>query len=161
MQDSPAPGSRPLVASPVTAWATGMLMATVPCSAREATQILQATADLAGLPAAEVAAALVATARGDAVPAHVERALHRTVLAAQSPSSPEQARETGLRPSPTRTEEVLSRLRGCQARLAQAPSDPGALRAMDDAAYTLCVLIGQPRLQNAIAAAELHLNSTR
>ncbi|AWZ16547.1 hypothetical protein DRB96_34965 [Streptomyces sp. ICC1] len=160
-QNSATPVARPpLVAKPVTAWAIGMLMAKVPCSAREATQILQAAADMAHLSAAEIAAAVVSGARGEAAPAHVERALRRTVLVARS-ASPGAARGTGLLPSLTRTEEVLSRLHGCRARLAQAPGDPGALRAMDDAAYTPCVLLGQPRLRLAISAAEQHLSDLR
>ncbi|MFD6888031.1 DUF5133 domain-containing protein [Streptomyces sp. NPDC059957] len=147
------------MAKPVTAWATGMLMAAVPCSAREAAQILQAAAERVNVSAADIAAVLVATAPGEVAPDHIERALHLTVLAVRSlPAGP---RETGLLPSLPRTQEVLARLQRCRARLARAPGDPDALRAMDDAAYTLCVLLGQPHLRLAISAAEQHVSRLR
>lgn len=63
----------------------------------------------------------------------------------------------GILPARTRVEEALTRLRGCRGRLAVAPEDPAALRAMDDAAYALCVLMGRPTVHEDVLAAEAHL----
>lgn len=135
----------------------GMVMAATPCSAREAKQILAAAAELAHVTVGEMAAAMVAGSRGVPVPAQVERALRRAVEAARTPRSPAPAPPVGITPSRSRTQEVLMRLRDCQARLAAAPTDPDALRAMDDVTYTLCVLMGRATAADALLAAEHHL----
>ncbi|MBT2470652.1 DUF5133 domain-containing protein [Streptomyces sp. ISL-66] len=87
------------------------------------------------------------------LPVRLERALRHAVKAARTPTRA-RTPQTGIRPNRERAEEVLSRLRGCQARLLATPADPGALRAMDDAAYTLCVLMGRPTAHGAVLAAE-------
>lgn len=147
----------PAAAAPTGNWAVGMLMATTPCSARDALRILATAADLADVAVEDLAAAMTATACGTALPARLERALRRAVEAARTPGPGGGPRATALAPNPARTEEVLTRLRGCQARLAAAPQDPAALRAMDDTAYTLCVLMGRPTALEAINAAEEQL----
>ncbi|MBT2450860.1 DUF5133 domain-containing protein [Streptomyces sp. ISL-43] len=128
-------------------------MATTPCSVRDAERILATAADLANVNVLDMAAAMTAGPGGTPVPVRLERALRHAIRAARTPLRPKTAR-TGVLPSRTRAEEVLSRLRGCQARLAATPSDPGALRAMDDAAYTLCVLMDRPTAHEAVLAAE-------
>ncbi|MFD9454007.1 DUF5133 domain-containing protein [Streptomyces sp. NPDC059985] len=136
-------------------------MASTPCTARHARLILATAADLAQVSVTDLAGAMAAApADGPApAPGRVVRALHRAVEAARSPStSPPPS--SGPPPSRTRTEEVLSRLRGCQARLTNTPHDPGAVRAMDDAAHTLCVLMGRPSAHEAVLAAERHLAGT-
>lgn len=148
------PAARP-VPAPTGGWAVGMLMATTPCSARDALRILATAADLADVSVADLAAAMAATACGTALPTRLDRALRRAVEAARGPV--DGPRRAGLAPNPARTEEVLTRLRGCQARLAASPQDPAALRAMDDTAYTLCVLMGRPTAHEAISAAEEQL----
>ncbi|MEU3726486.1 DUF5133 domain-containing protein [Streptomyces sp. NPDC031705] len=153
---APLPG-RPHGEAPTELRAVGLLMATTPCSAREAKQILLAAADRARITAAEAAEAMVAGSLGLPVPVRVERALRRAVQAARTPMPPGAFRSVGILPSRPRTEEVLSRLRGCQARLAADPTNPGTLRAMDDVAYTLCVLMGRPTTHEAVRAAEGHL----
>ncbi|MFD3536748.1 DUF5133 domain-containing protein [Streptomyces sp. NPDC058664] len=150
------PAGRPLLASATTARATGMLMAAAPCSAGEARRILAAAADLAGVTVHDLAAAVAVAPGGTPTPVHVERALRRAVEAARTSAAPT-APPVGLAPSRERTEEVLTRLRGCQARLAAAPEDPAAVRAMDDVAYTMCVLMGRPTTYDAVLAAERHL----
>ncbi|MET9609292.1 DUF5133 domain-containing protein [Streptomyces sp. NPDC006512] len=139
-----------------TASAVGMLMAMTPCSARDAHLILAAAADLARTTPEALASALAAGARGTPVPRRVERAVRRAVQAARAPAPPGQ-RPRALTPARTRTEEALTRLRACQARLAATPGDPAALREMDDAAYTLCVLMGRPTAHDAVLAALEHL----
>ncbi|WP_234330947.1 DUF5133 domain-containing protein [Streptomyces sp. NRRL F-4474] len=139
-------------------WATGMVMALAPCAAREARLVLAAAAELARVPVADFAAAVAAGARGEPVPARWERALRRAVEALRSPrSGPEGGRGVGLLPSRARTEEVLARFRAARDRLAQAPGDGAARGAMDDVAYTLCVLMGRSTVHEAVLAAERHL----
>ncbi|MGR4879882.1 DUF5133 domain-containing protein [Streptomyces sp. LARHCF249] len=133
-------------------------MARTPCSAREARQILAAAAELADVAVEDMAAALAAGSRGVPVPPQVARALHRAVEAARTPRSPSPALSVGILPSRHRTEEALRRLRDCQSRLAAAPTDPDALRAMDDVTYTLCVLMGRATAADALLAAEHHLS---
>ncbi|MFF5703710.1 DUF5133 domain-containing protein [Streptomyces sp. NPDC012794] len=150
---------RPVREAPTELWALGLVMAAAPCSAREAKQILLAAADRARITPAEASAAMVAGSLGLPVPTRVERALRRAVQAARTPLPPGTFQGVGILPSRLRTEEVLSRLRGCQARLAASPTDPGTLRAMDDVAYTLCVLMGRPTTHEAVLAAERHLSA--
>ncbi|MFZ3467794.1 hypothetical protein ACODT3_38420 [Streptomyces sp. 4.24] len=112
LQGSPG---RPLLARPTAASAVGMLMATTPCSVRDAEKILAAAADLADVNVLDVAAAMAAGPGGTPLPALLERALRHAVTAARTPSRAAEAR-TGVLPSRTRAEEVLSRLRGWRPR---------------------------------------------
>lgn len=150
--------SQPLLPGTAThAWAVGTLMAMTPCSAREAHRILAVAADLARTTPDAVAAAMVAARRGGTpLPAHLERAVRRAMEAAREPV-PSNSRPSGLRPARARAEEALVTLRACQARLADSPDDAEALRAMDDAAYTLCVLMDRPTVHTAVLAALEHL----
>ncbi|MFD9307905.1 DUF5133 domain-containing protein [Streptomyces sp. NPDC060048] len=154
-QTADAQGSpgKPLLVRPTAARAVGMLMAATPCSVRDAERILATAADLANVNVMDVAAAMTAGPGAAPVPVRLERALRQAVRAARTPVRAKTAR-TAVLPSRTRAEEVLSRLRGCQARLAATPADPGALRAMDDAAYTLCVLMDRRTAYDAVLAAE-------
>ncbi|MGW8885821.1 DUF5133 domain-containing protein [Streptomyces sp. NPDC055749] len=154
-----APVGNPLLDEPPTPWAVGMIMAMTPCSRRDAKRILTAAAEAAHIAPTAMAAAMVAGSRGVPVPAHVERALRRAVEAARnpSPSPSDAARGVALVPSRQRTEQVLSEFRRCQALLAVTPSDRSARQALDDAAYTLCVLLGRTTVHDAVDAAEQHL----
>ncbi|MFF9978446.1 DUF5133 domain-containing protein [Streptomyces erythrochromogenes] len=139
-------------------WATGMVMALAPCGTREARLVLAAAAELARVPVADFAAAVAAGARGEPVPARWERALRRAVEALRSPRpGQESGRGVGLLPSRARTEDVLARFRAARERLAGAPGDGAARGAMDDVAYTLCVLMGRSTVHEAVLAAERHL----
>ncbi|MGW6393260.1 DUF5133 domain-containing protein [Streptomyces sp. NPDC055103] len=131
-------------------------MAMTPCSARDAQRILEAAADLVQLAVDDLATVMTAAATGRPVPRRVERALMRAVEAARL-SPPSAAARPGLTPSRGRTERVLARLRDCRARLETAPEDPAAVRAMDDAVYTLCVLMGRATTHEAVLAAERRL----
>ncbi|MEU9092790.1 DUF5133 domain-containing protein [Streptomyces sp. NPDC048428] len=149
--------AQPPIDEPRAAWAVGTVMAVTPCSARDARRVLGAAAKTAGITSAEVAAAMAADARGVAMPAHVERALHRAVAMARTVSH--RAVCVGLMPSRARTAEVLAEFRHCQSRLTAAPSDMRARQALDDAAYTLCVLLGRTGVHEAVLAAEQHLTT--
>lgn len=153
------PVRNPLVADPAMPWAVGMIMAMTPCSRRDAKRILAGAAESAHISPAVLAAAMVAGSQGVPVPAHVERALRRAVEAARTPSPrpADLVRGVALVPSRSRTEQVLSEFRRCQTVLAAAPSDRSARQALDDAAYTLCVLLGRTTVHDAVDAAEQHL----
>ncbi|MFC9583550.1 DUF5133 domain-containing protein [Streptomyces yangpuensis] len=139
-------------------WATGLVMALAPCGAREARLVLAAAAELVHVPVADLAAAVVAGAHGAPVPAPWERALRRAVEALRSPRpGPEGGRGIGLLPSRARTEDALARFRASRERLAATPGDATARSTMDDAAYTLCVLMGRSTVHEAVLAAERHL----
>ncbi|WP_234308390.1 DUF5133 domain-containing protein [Streptomyces sp. NRRL F-4428] len=142
-------------------WATGMVMALAPCGTREARLVLAAAAERVLVPPAEFAAAMVSGAYGVPVPALWERALRRAVEALLRPPPGAEAgrgvRGVGLLPSRARTREALARFRVARERLAAAPGDRAARSAMDDAAYTLCVLMGRSAVHEAVLAAELHL----
>ncbi|WP_328965490.1 DUF5133 domain-containing protein [Streptomyces virginiae] len=152
--DSDTPAGPPAAAP--TARAVGMLMAATPCGARDAHRILAAAASLVRTTPDAVAAAVVEGSYGTPVPLHVERAVRRAMKAARTSGRPAGSL-VGILPARTRVEEVLTRLRGCRTRLGVTPEDPAALRAMDDAAYTLCVLMGRPTVHEAVLAAEAHL----
>ncbi|WKV70372.1 DUF5133 domain-containing protein [Streptomyces sp. PCS3-D2] len=135
-----------------------MVMALAPCGAREARFALAAAAERARVPVADLAAAVVAGSLGDPVPARWDRALRRAVEALRSARpGAEGDRGVGLLPSRTRTEDVLARFRAARERLAGAPGDAVARGAMDDMAYTLCVLMGRSTVHEAVLAAERHL----
>ncbi|MCX5384298.1 DUF5133 domain-containing protein [Streptomyces sp. NBC_00083] len=57
--------------------------------------------------------------------------------------------------------ELLSLLRSRERRAARAPLDSGARQARDDAAYTLCVLMGERTIAAAVKAAEHYLARSR
>ncbi|MGW6856988.1 DUF5133 domain-containing protein [Streptomyces xanthophaeus] len=149
-------GQQPPTPPTAAARAMGMVMAATPCPARDARCILAAAAALADVSVDDLAAAMAGSAAGPPLPVHLERALRRAVEAARTSGVPS-VRPAGIRPHPARTEEALTRLQDCRARLAAAPGDPDALRAMDDAAYTLCVLVGRPVAHEAVLAAEEQL----
>ncbi|MET9361547.1 DUF5133 domain-containing protein [Streptomyces sp. NPDC006632] len=62
-----------------------------------------------------------------------------------------------LSPHSSVVHELLTLLRSRERRAARAPLDPGARQARDDAAYTLCVLMGERTIAAAVKAAERHL----
>ncbi|WP_406099372.1 DUF5133 domain-containing protein [Streptomyces sp. NBC_01013] len=157
MPETELSAAQPPIDEPRAAWAVGTVMAVTPCSARDARRVLAAAAKAAGITSAEVAAAMAADSRGVPMPTRVERALHRAVATART-VSPRTAC-IGLMPSHARTAEVLAEFRDCQSRLTAAPSDMRARQALDDAAYTLCVLLGRTGVHDAVLAAEQHLTS--
>ncbi|MCX4693291.1 DUF5133 domain-containing protein [Streptomyces sp. NBC_01408] len=136
---------------PAKAWALGRLMALTPCTAPAARQILAATAGTAGVTERQAAAALVGHSRGAPLPRRIERALGLAIRAARTPATEQTC---ALLPSLSRASDALGRFRTSRARLHAAPADPEARRALDDAAYTLCVLMGRRTAHEAVLAAE-------
>ncbi|MFD3539002.1 DUF5133 domain-containing protein [Streptomyces sp. NPDC058662] len=158
---SGAPASCPpdeAVDAPVTAQALGMIMALTPCTAREARTVLTAASETAGVTPMAVALALVDGSRGGVVPSGVERGLRLAIGAARvSPASPVR----GLLPCPERTADALARFRECRRRVRETPWDEGARSELDDAAYTLCVLMARRTVHEAVLAAMRHLAERR
>ncbi|MEU8943473.1 DUF5133 domain-containing protein [Streptomyces goshikiensis] len=135
---------------PAQSWAVGMLMATVPASAHLAQEALQAAAARAGLSVATMAQAMVDGSRGMPVPAQVQKALDDAVRAAQRRVTQSRRSRAFLMPTRTDAERALGRFFDARIRLSAAPDDPDARRAVDDAIYSLCVLMGQPSPNAAV-----------
>ncbi|MFE3789393.1 DUF5133 domain-containing protein [Streptomyces goshikiensis] len=156
---SAAAGSRPYDArgagsGTAVAWAVGMTMATVPCSARDAGRLLAATAARVEISLAELAAAMAAESRGTPPPALIGRALSQAVQAARtSPDARSGRAVPGLMPSTEDAEHALGRFFDARLRLVATPADEPARRALEDAIYTLCVLMAEPSAHAAVVAA--------
>ncbi|MFD9355679.1 DUF5133 domain-containing protein [Streptomyces sp. NPDC060031] len=147
----------PVVEEPAVAWAVGVLMALTPCTAPAARRILAVAAGTAGITVREVARALAEYARGVPVPRRVERALRMAVRASRTPAD---ELPGGLLPGRSRAQVALARFRVCRDRVRAAPGDAEARRALDDAAYTLCILMGRRNPHQAVRAAEEYLATT-
>ncbi|MFD6185020.1 DUF5133 domain-containing protein [Streptomyces goshikiensis] len=152
--------ARGTVAGVAVPWAVGMTMATVPCSARAAGRVLAAAAARVRISVAELAAAMVAESRGTPLPALVGRALNQAVRAAQaSPDAGSGRAGPGLMPSTEDAERALGRFFDARLRLVAAPADEAARRALEDALYTLCVLMAEPTGHAAVVAAVQYTES--
>lgn len=135
--------------------ATGILMALVPCTAETARRILNDAARAVGATPLRMAAAVVTTrARpGEADPV-LERALHTGIAHARTRSSARTPALVGLVPSPVVLRRHLNHLRAVRRRVLAAPEDPALRAELEDAAYTLCVLMGRRSAHGALLAAE-------
>ncbi|MET9604106.1 DUF5133 domain-containing protein [Streptomyces sp. NPDC006512] len=142
-QGATAPEASPLP-EPAVSWAVGMLMATVPGPAHVAERVLSTAAAQARLTVAEFARGMAAGSRGTLVAAHIDGALHRAVRAAQQPGSEPPRSGPYLMPTRADAAHALGRFYDARARLVAAPTDDAARRTMEDAVYTLCVLMAQP-----------------
>ncbi|MFC9294037.1 DUF5133 domain-containing protein [Streptomyces sp. NPDC057011] len=134
----------PSLPGQAVSWAVGTLMARTPAPARVAEQILSAAAAQAHLPVAGMAAAMAAGAHGTPLPARAERALSQAIQAARSHGGAPLTPEPHLMPNLEDAEQALSRFFDARMRLAAAPADEGARRALEDSLFTLCVLMAQP-----------------
>lgn len=131
-------------------WALGILMAATPCTASAAGEILDAAARAAAVTARQVVAALAERSRGGQPPRRIERALRLAVEAARAPAAEPSC---ALVPELGRVTEVLDRFRASRARLRADPADAEARQGLDDAAYTLCVLMGRRTAYQALRSA--------
>ncbi|MEU9233999.1 DUF5133 domain-containing protein [Streptomyces subrutilus] len=144
---------------PAKSWAVGTLMATVPGSAHLAEQVLSAAATRASLSVTEVAKAMVAGSRGTPLPADVLRALDDSVQAARRPNTAPRRSGSYLMPTREDAGRALARFFDARVRLCAAPDDEEARRAVDDAVYTLCVLMAQPTPFAAVNEALQYTNA--
>ncbi|MFD6227652.1 DUF5133 domain-containing protein [Streptomyces sp. NPDC060232] len=137
------------------AGATGMVMALVPCTAESARRVLGDAARAAGVTLQLMARTVIATRAcpGDVDP-DCERALRAEIGHARCPQSPSPPTPGTLLPSPDVLRRHLNHLRAMRRRTLAAPHDPALRAALEDAAYTLCVLMGQRGAHSALMAAE-------
>ncbi|MEU7062424.1 DUF5133 domain-containing protein [Streptomyces sp. NPDC046161] len=135
-----------------TELATGILMALVPCSAETARRLLQAAAEEAGTTPQESAGAAVALLSGKDGPTPVQEALRTAMRRARS--GPEQGAGARLLPRPDVLREHVARFRALRREVLAAPGDLALQRALDDAVYTLCVMMGRRTPHDALKAAE-------
>ncbi|MGW9069131.1 DUF5133 domain-containing protein [Streptomyces yangpuensis] len=137
------------------ATATGMVMALVPCTAESARRVLGDAARAAGVTLRLMARTVVATR---ACPAEAdpdcERALRTAIGHARTPQSPSPPAAGTVLPAPEVLRRHLEHLRAVRRRTLAAPDDPALRAALEDAAYTLCVLMGQRHAHGALLAAE-------
>ncbi|MGW7318263.1 DUF5133 domain-containing protein [Streptomyces sp. NPDC054865] len=139
-----------ILSDPARSWAVGMLMATLPGPARLAEQVLSAAALQAGVSEVEVAGAMVGGSQGLLVPAGIEQALHDAVRAGRRLAAEPRRPGSVLLPTREDAERALARFFDARVRLCAAPEDAAARRAVDDAVYTLCVLMAQPSPHAAV-----------
>ncbi|MFG2986593.1 DUF5133 domain-containing protein [Streptomyces sp. NPDC048258] len=125
-------------------------MAATPCTASAAREILDAAASMAAVTARQMVTALVERSRGGQPPRRIERALRLAVEAARAPVTEPSC---ALLPGLGRVTEVLDRFRISHARLRADPSGAEARQALDDAAYTLCVMMGRRTAHQALREA--------
>ncbi|MFF1409438.1 DUF5133 domain-containing protein [Streptomyces sp. NPDC058289] len=140
--------------------ATGVVMALVPCTAETARRIILGAAQAAGVTLEVMAstAAAMHSPDGEVDPA-LEQALRTVIGYAQVPPTPLSAGTAALLPTPFVLRGHLSHLRAVRRRTMTAPDDPTQRAALEDAVYTLCVLMGQRSAHGALTAAE-HLVAT-
>ncbi|MFI6144688.1 DUF5133 domain-containing protein [Streptomyces sp. NPDC051109] len=139
--------------------AVTVLMAVVPCGADTARQILGVTARAAGTGLRETAEAVLLLRGGRKPTAPLGRALADAMDEARSAAEPETRPYTRLLPDPQAIGELLKRHRGLRRRALAAPHDPAVRDELDDATYTLCVLMGQRNAYTALRSAELLLGA--
>ncbi|MGW6785249.1 DUF5133 domain-containing protein [Streptomyces sp. NPDC054987] len=142
-------------ATAALAGATGVVMALVPCTAESARRVLAEAARTAGVTLHTMARTAVATGTrpADADP-DCERALRMEIANARSPQPPSPPPPGTLLPAPDVLRGHLHHLRAVRRRTLAAPDDPALRAALEDAAYTLCVLMGQRNTHSALIAAE-------
>lgn len=135
--------------------ATGVVMSLVPCTAETARRIILGAAQAAGVTLEVMAStgAAMQTVVGEVDPA-LEQSLRTVIGYAQVPPTPLPAGTAALLPSPFVLRGHLSHLRAVRRRTLTAPDDPAQRAALDDAVYTLCVLMGQRSAHGALLAAE-------
>ncbi|WP_406179153.1 DUF5133 domain-containing protein [Streptomyces sp. NBC_01006] len=135
--------------------ATGVVMALVPCTAETARRILLNAALTAGttLPLMARAAAAAYNLAEESDPA-LERVLRTEIGHAQTPPAPLPSEAAALLPAPFVLRGHLDHLRAARRRTLSAPGDPAQRAELEDAAYTLCVLMGQRNAHGALRAAE-------
>ncbi|MFF4850793.1 DUF5133 domain-containing protein [Streptomyces sp. NPDC001194] len=139
--------------------AVTVLMAVVPCGADTARQILADTARAAGAQLHETAGAVLVLGRGGKPAPPLGRALADALDEARSAAEPAPLPYTRLLPDPRTIGELLKRHRGLRRRALAAPEDPAVRDELDDATYTLCILMGRRNAHTALRSAELLLGA--
>ncbi|MGW8777809.1 DUF5133 domain-containing protein [Streptomyces sp. NPDC055796] len=139
--------------------AVTVLMAVVPCGADTARRILADTARATGAGPRETAEAVLVPGGGAKPATPLGRALADAVEEARSATEPVAQPYTRLLPDPRAVGELLKRHRGLRRRALATPGDPAVRDELDDATYTLCILMGRRNAHAALRAAELLLGT--
>ncbi|MFJ7271688.1 DUF5133 domain-containing protein [Streptomyces sp. NPDC099050] len=159
MEVRPAGGR--LLADSTVAQAVGMLMAAIPGPARLAAEVLSAAAARAGVSADELARAMVTSPAGTPLPTGIDRAVRGAVETAREPVTEAAGASEGswprLMPSRAQVEQALGRFTEARIRLTASPADDEARRAVEDAVFTLCVLMGRPSAYAALQDATQYI----
>ncbi|MDJ0385607.1 DUF5133 domain-containing protein [Streptomyces sp. G-G2] len=152
------PPSGPFAARSDTARAVGVVMSLVPCGTETARHVLARTARATEGDAHRAAEAVLALIRGRDPHDPVQQALRTAIVAARTMPGP------GPGPGAQRIRPGLDVLRAHLARFRElrrlaltTPSDPAVQARLDDAAYTLCVLVGNRTPHAALRTARLLL----
>ncbi|MER7463023.1 DUF5133 domain-containing protein [Streptomyces sp. NPDC097981] len=135
--------------------AVTVLMAMVPCGADTARRILADAARAADAGPLETAEAVLAPTGGRAPRAPLGKALKNAMDEARSVTETVTQPYTRLLPDPQAIRELLKRHRGLRHRALAAPHDLAVRNELDDATYTLCILMGQRNAYTALRSAEL------
>ncbi|MEV0414136.1 DUF5133 domain-containing protein [Streptomyces sp. NPDC050448] len=135
--------------------AVTVLMAVVPCGADTARQILADTARATRVTPLETAEAVLTLGGCRELPAPLGKALKAAMDAARSATAPVTQPYTRLLPDPQAIGELLKRHRGLRRRALAAPHELDVRNELDDATYTLCILMGQRNAYIALRSAEL------
>lgn len=139
--------------------AVTVLMAVVPCGADTARRILAEAARASGTGLREAAEAALVLGDGGKPPSPLGRALADAVDEARSDTEPVTQPYTRLLPDPQAIGELLKRHRGLRRRALATPGDPAVRDGLDDATYTLCILMGRRNAYTALRSAELLLGT--
>ncbi|MFE2548045.1 DUF5133 domain-containing protein [Streptomyces sp. NPDC059355] len=139
--------------------AVTVLMAVVPCGADTARQILGDAARAAGAALHEMAGAVLVLGGGGKPAAPLGRALADAMDEARCAAEPVAQPYTRLLPDPRAIGELLKRHRGLRRRALATPDDPAVRDELDDATYTLCILMGRRNAHTALRSAELLLGT--
>ncbi|MEU8840457.1 DUF5133 domain-containing protein [Streptomyces roseus] len=135
--------------------AVTVLMAVVPCGADTARRILADAARAAGAGLRETAEAALVLGGGGKPAAALGRALADAMDEARSATEPAEQPYTRLLPDPGTIGDLLKRHRALRRRALAAPEDAAVRDELDDATYTLCVLMGRRNAHAALRSAEL------
>ncbi|MFE2880035.1 DUF5133 domain-containing protein [Streptomyces roseus] len=139
--------------------AVTVLMAVVPCGADTARRILADAARAAGAGLRETAEAALALGGGGKPPSALGRALADAMDEARSATEPAEQPYTRLLPDPGTIRDLLKRHRALRRRALAPPEgtaeDTAVRDELDDATYTLCVLMGRRNAHTALRSAEL------
>ncbi|MFI1645592.1 DUF5133 domain-containing protein [Streptomyces avidinii] len=134
-----APAGDPFAARTDVARAIGVLMSLVPCGTEAAHRVLVRTARTTDGDIHRAALAVPALLRGRDPQDPEQRAVRAAITAARTGPGPEAG---GLRPDTGVLRAHLARFRALRRLALTAPADPKVQARLDDAAYTLCVLLG-------------------
>lgn len=149
---APVAPLRPTEVRATAARAAGALMALVPCTAGKARRLLTEVAMDMGTDLREAAEAVLAARAGEPVAPAVEGVLRDVLARARTLPGPPAG--TWSPPDPDTLRRHVNQLCAARRRALEAPGDAGVRSELEEAAYTLCVVMGQRSAHGALLAAQ-------